>query len=663
MELIYLWISGYKNIKNAGFVLNPVYEDNSPGQDCSNNSVKVIKLAEKENYTSIFGENLNIITLVGRNGSGKSNVINILSYILRSISSNSHRKTNDKNKYDDDRIPNDCKFCLIIKENNQYIAFCSDNCINEINAEIKIKERKESLKASYFDSIDALNRKVLFVKKRINEAENRNYKVAKFQPFYKKEDSNPVQFTLWNSLNNITRIKLKNYFYYDRFRLYDTVRNLIELYNFDDLKKLNILKGNNSKLKFNRYSPYVNIVEALQWANSRVQDMKEEACDITRVVSDSAGQLSRHMNGKKTIKEVVENVLPKFFFIYALGEILEVNKNKKYKDDNRKILIALFSEEKIRKLKYEDYDNSFGRVKFYEYCLSVCSNKRLKNMFTAYIKYETEPQIKKQLIKYCMLEDNILKLKTSVLFADIGKSYIKNIESLKGIGKNLYMDEEYDFMSLSTGEQRLLRFFADIYYCADKLKNNNETNVFLFDEMDLSWHPEWQRRMIDYTYDLLKKIASSNENRNRKFNLIFTTHSPFILSDMPKDNVIFLDEGNNITKDVNLKTFGANIHDLFNCGLFFANSNRRTIGEFVSNFINQDILEGIKNLSPDNQKQVEDKINLIGESLLKNMLLDKLYSNLAYKPETENVEYLKALNIKLKKKIIELEKNTKNEKD
>ncbi len=661
MELIYLWINEYKNIKNAGFVLNPKYEDNSPEEENTDDNIKLISLTEKVNYTNVFGENLNIITIVGKNGSGKSNLINILSYILRSISSVSNTKSPDKNKYDYEDIPDSCKYCLIIKEDTQYIAFCSDNCINEINAEIKTKGNKDPLKTFYFDSIYALNRNIPFVKKRIKQSGNHNYRVAKFQPFYRGEDSNPVEFTLWNSIENITKIKLKNYFYYDRFRLYDTVRNLMELYEFNSKNKLNIF-NDNCELIFNKYSPYVNIIDALQWANKRVQDNKEEVYDITQIVSNSTGQLSRQMKTPKSMKYVLNTVFPKFFFIYALGEILEIKKYKKYKDDNRKMIITPFNKKIIKNLSYENYKDTSKRVEFYDKCFKSSNNKRLKNMFTAYIKYENDPRIKKQLEKYYTLEGNILKLKNSILFADINKKYIKDIESLKGISKNIYMDEEYDFMSLSTGEQRLMRFMADIYYCANVLKKNDETNIFLFDEMDLSWHPEWQRKMINYIHDIFKKITSLSENQNRKFNLIFTTHSPFILSDMPKDNVIFLNEGDNLTKNVDLKTFGANIHDLFNCGLFLKCDKSNTIGEFAANFIKQDILKDIKKLNHNNQKQIEAKINLIGEPLIKNMLLDKLYSNPKYIPERESVEYLKTLNKELLKKINELEKKNKNEK-
>ena len=168
--------------------------------------------------------------------------------------------------------------------------------------------------------------------------------------------------------------------------------------------------------------------------------------------------------------------------------------------------------------------------------------------------------------------------------------------------------------------------------------------------------------------DLFNKISSLVENKNRKFNILFTTHSPFILSDMPKDNVIFLRDGKNITKEVydkfNLNTFGANIHDLFNSGLFFDCQDCNTLGEFARQIIQNDIINGIEHLSENNQNDIEYKINLIGDQLLKQVLLDSLYMNDNYKKATEeNIDDLKLIIKEMSKRIKELEKNNKNEKN
>ena len=51
------------------------------------------------------------------------------------------------------------------------------------------------------------------------------------------------------------------------------------------------------------------------------------------------------------------------------------------------------------------------------------------------------------------------------------------------------------------------------------------------------------------------------KNLDTNINILFITHSPFILSDIPKQNVLFLENGKPSEKK-NMNTFGANITDL-----------------------------------------------------------------------------------------------------
>lgn len=688
MELIYLWVDQYKNFKDTGIILNPAYEENFNKQEIKDS--KFISLKEKQDYINIFGKNLNIITIVGRNGSGKSNIISLLSYIIRSISSCHHTTFRDENNYDNCDIPKNCKFCLITKSNQEYVAYCSDNCINDINIEIINKEEK-SFNAKYLDLPDA---NLPFAKRRLEQSKNKKFNVAKFQPFYRKEDTDSAVFTLWNGIDDISKIKLNNYFYYDRFRLYDAVRNLIELYEFNKDNELNIFKDKNKKLYFDKYSPYLDIHEALEWAYTRLKKKSSEKLyptisTLRRAINHCGNKIkNKRYKNIDHLCRAREEVLPNLFFTFALGEIFnliedyEIDENlvniiklRMDLNQNANINTRELDQHTRRYIYRRLYDALFGPrpVKeglFLETDAELPNNddtQRLKKLLLVYIHYERS-QYKQDILKkyYTLIDGRIIRLKEPVEYNKRNEPYITKIEDLKGISKNLYNNNKYDFydfMSLSTGEQRLMKFFADVYYCAAKLTEENETNIFIFDEMDLSWHPEWQRKMVYYIKNLFDKISGLKGNENRIFNLIFTTHSPFILSDMPKDNVIFLQDGENVTQKVNLKTFGANIHDLFNCGLFFDCDECSTIGEFAKTVIQQDILDGIENLSQDNQAEIEYKINLIDEPLLKKALLEKLYLNKKYKPKEESIEHLRAQNKLLLQQIKEMKKSQKDEKN
>ena len=105
----------------------------------------------------------------------------------------------------------------------------------------------------------------------------------------------------------------------------------------------------------------------------------------------------------------------------------------------------------------------------------------------------------------------------------------------------------------------------------------------------------------------------------KNINIVFVTHSPFILSDIPKCNVLFLKDG--MPKDIMQEnTFGANVHTLLKNGYFMPNL---PIGEFAYGKINN--LFGKLNsgeLDPNNDlDDIYQEILLVGEPFLRNQLL------------------------------------------
>jgi hypothetical protein len=195
-----------------------------------------------------------------------------------------------------------------------------------------------------------------------------------------------------------------------------------------------------------------------------------------------------------------------------------------------------------------------------------------------------------------------------------------------------------EYSELSTGEKSLLDVVYSIKNIIElRIKNNLSNNIFiLLDEIESYLHPNWQKNLISYIYNFIK-IYKIN------IHIILTSHSPFILSDIPKENVIFLkkyDENNNevksgnqkvgncrnATKDVELKTFGANIHTLLSNGFFMSDG---LMGEFAKNKINEIIAflnndKSIDEIST-RENQIIQVINNIGEDLIRMKLMDMYY--------------------------------------
>ena len=198
------------------------------------------------------------------------------------------------------------------------------------------------------------------------------------------------------------------------------------------------------------------------------------------------------------------------------------------------------------------------------------------------------------------------------------------IELSKSDGAVIYFDK------MSSGERQFLFYMSTILYHVRNLDSvvddvesvhYNYVNIVL-EEVELYFHPEYQRQFIDKLINYLKK---SQFNRIKHFNIIVVTHSPFILSDIPQDNVLFLKDGKNDNEVCYFKTFGANIHDLLRTSFFLENG---LVGEFANNKIEEllTLLQGDNNSKKQwSTADVQYIINTIGEDLIREAL-QELYS-------------------------------------
>ncbi len=158
-----------------------------------------------------------------------------------------------------------------------------------------------------------------------------------------------------------------------------------------------------------------------------------------------------------------------------------------------------------------------------------------------------------------------------------------------------YKKEEKEtntLQNLSSGEKQHVYAVSSIMYHlryldSVELKKDIEHKYkhinLVFDEIELYYHPESQRSFIK---DLLKAVKRCNLNNGiESINCIFITHSPFILSDIPYQNILRLENGKPSSKKFD-QTFGANIHQLLQNDFFLDNG---FIGEFAKESINETI--------------------------------------------------------------------------
>lgn len=173
---------------------------------------------------------------------------------------------------------------------------------------------------------------------------------------------------------------------------------------------------------------------------------------------------------------------------------------------------------------------------------------------------------------------------------------------------NSYKDADIiPFQGLSSGERQIAYIMSNLLYHLHNINsmgndfsldvdhqnkiNYHYVNV-MFDEVELYFHPELQRRFVEYIIQVIQNVELNNIFG---VNIMLITHSPFVLSDIPESNILFLckkGQGNPFGH-----TFGANIHAMLN-NSFMLDS---TIGEHSRKCIEE--LVKIYHLEDNHQKR------------------------------------------------------------
>ncbi|HBB7808061.1 TPA: ATP-binding protein, partial [Escherichia coli] len=206
----------------------------------------------------------------------------------------------------------------------------------------------------------------------------------------------------------------------------------------------------------------------------------------------------------------------------------------------------------------------------------------------------------------------------------------KNLEVIKDInylfGKR--GDFRADWEGVSSGSKAYLTLFTVL---RERLKNVRTDTLICIDEGDLYLHPSWQ---IDFLNNLNKMLPNFS---NYNIQLVLTSHSPFLLTDLPHSNVIILEEESVLlSENKDVRTFGSNIYDLYST-IFFLDNQR--YGTFATNHI-KNIIRKISSRSYSNleKEEINKFINMIGDKFLHNQLKAMLYENESTSRINEGIE-------------------------
>lgn len=185
-------------------------------------------------------------------------------------------------------------------------------------------------------------------------------------------------------------------------------------------------------------------------------------------------------------------------------------------------------------------------------------------------------------------------------------------------------NKELNLRHMSSGERQFLFTCSTFVYHLLNLKSVHEykrvryrcMNLVL-DEVEICFHPEYQRQFVKKLIDQLIKLRL---NYRCSLNIILATHSPFILSDIPRQNILYLENGECVNEKIEVNPYAANVNDILNQSFFLKDS---FMGEFalmrVKNLM-EDIDNYGKRRNGRNAEELKKEIDLIGDKFLKQQL-------------------------------------------
>lgn len=703
-------------------------------------STQIVKTIKEKKLNNLYGENINISAIVGKNGSGKSAIIELLIASILKISllldeefinpESLYYKTQELNsikKYDKDvkKLRDSLSKDLANLKVEIYYEHYAENSFTCKNNKIIVDEFNSGKVIRCF----LLENNDLTIKDQINTNKNglNDYQVY-YYPLKDFEESLDKSCKIskekYSILKDFFYSIIVNYSHYG-FNSNEIGEWIRSVFHKNDGYQLPIVinpyreKGNidiNSEKVLAKSRFLVNI---LQQEKLRTIQKNKTVSYITIQLDDSKFIIDKKRKSDLRITNTDEEKLEILKLIFNKFYItVEDFKTKNHFFSYALDYILIKLKKMTRHVIYNDYERCFEETEVITLndrkidTFKIINNKLLENFIDAILtnfSHLTE-KLRQALffITYCYIEKDSIEingkaqiLKIDKLYNWINNSYKLHFESIinryieqedldyiKKLKNNTnykkfntthslpsFFKIEYyfenkinknNFSSLSSGEkQKIYSIHSIIYHLKNLISIEGVNHITLekdkaiskrlihykciniiFDEIELYAHPEFQRSFIK---ELLDSLQAINLEKNY-LNILFITHSPFILSDIPKQNILYLKTERRTRKgqDVQIsipqsiedkKSFGANITDLLADSFFIEDG---LMGDFAKEKIRETIA-WLTNKERDESKKEHFKkiIEIIDEPLL-NYKLKEMYFEI-YPKDYDKEEDIKKL--------------------
>lgn len=325
---------------------------------------------------------------------------------------------------------------------------------------------------------------------------------------------------------------------------------------------------------------------------------------------------------KNSIPKKFLNVLEEKEFFFCLVLMVIVNIRNKFE-------LGLSDEEIERHFVDGDYQTLFDKIT--EETEETEEKKDFINSLVNFLNYleqfiheykikEYSDTIGNRIVEIGYGRENFdNRFKFEKLYLD-NENLLNKASDLKYYGFRVIDDFYYN---MSTGETNILKVMSYVKWL--QMNPSQGTCQLVVDELESGMHLEWSRSLINFLVNYINEI---NKVGGMNFQLIFTTHSPYMLSDIKPGNVIMIEKNQETGYSegkVLQNTFAKNIQEIMKENLIdniYGDFALAKINSMIERLNGEDEQEG-------NEEELLKEIHLISEPILRNKLLemyDKKYN-------------------------------------
>lgn len=589
MELIFMYIKNYKNLRNLELNLSNTLKVSYYQENMESGLI----IQERNSGDNFFGSKVkNITAVIGKNGVGKTNILDLLG--MRQLN---RRKIHFYNN----------KYLFIYSLGNSRFVFEGNDIQRIKNSISNLPDKIDINSNSGFNFVaKKINNTLVFEKliESSNDQDREDISIFSFRHYYPSNNLLPIDDT---SLENESTP------FFNRFVLEGS--NISYFQKYSTLLSLN---GSHDYLSANNNILFDNKGKREMIIKTNLPTVPEGKISL----NISKGFLENSIINSKSHEVLNARNEFLFTFLYELCNVLAViyigydnlDNNNYVKKIEHKI------NNKIESIEVNNNYNEYYLHIIQKILFLIEGQKNNPSNTTKVISYIEKISYYINNLEQSWFEGDFIRVPLESTPPSDVTNFLRLIDSFNPHNHSLFSLNnfiEVEFLPFSSGEEALLNLYSSIHEMLSINKNNGDTAVIVLDEPETHLHPEWSRLLV---YNLILFLENIDTDF-KHFQLIISTHSPFIVSDLPNDNIIALENNGGYTNQVDiLSSFAANIHTLLYQEFFMSS----TIGEFAKHKINNaiNLIKKNKPLNTVEKNEIEYLLTLIDEPILKLKLQD-----------------------------------------